>query len=103
MEPMRAQVLCLGAIRRPSRFRREFLACRSAAASPLCALCVLCGDLLSTGCATAESAERAEEGQPPSWRVFGRRSRFHQEALECGSVTLLSLCVLRDDWLSTRL
>jgi len=46
-EPMRTQVLSLGAIRRPSRFRRQFLACRSAAVSTLCVLCALRGDWLS--------------------------------------------------------
>jgi hypothetical protein len=48
MEPLRTQVLSLDAIRRPSRFRHEFLACRSAAVSTLCVVCALCGDWLST-------------------------------------------------------
>ena len=45
---------------------------------------------------TAERAERAEgEGQPPSWRVLGLRSKVRREALEYCSVTLLSLRPLR--------
>jgi hypothetical protein len=100
MEPMRAQVLCLGAIGRHSRLHHEarVLLCDPAfSATSASSAVTFCPQAVST----AERAELWREGVEPMREqilclgAIGRRSRFHHEASEYCSVTLLSLRPLR--------
>ena len=97
MEPMRAQVLCLGAIERRSRSHHGVSGCLfsdpALSATSASSAVIGCPQAVST----AERAELRGEGMEPMRAqvlcsgAIGRRSRFHHEAWEYGSVTRLSL------------
>jgi len=96
MEPMRAQVLCSGAIGRRSRFHHE--AWEYGSVTLLSLRSYVANDKRSLPQSAQSCGEKDMEpmrAQVLCSGAIGRRSRFHHAAWEYGSVTRLSLRPLR--------
>jgi hypothetical protein len=99
MEPMRAEVLCYGAIGRRSRVHREVWEHGSVTLNFLRPLrSYVANDERSLPQSARSCGEKDMEpmrAEVLCYGAIGRRSRFHHEAWEYGSVTLNFLRPLR--------